>query len=186
MNSAGPDGGATPAGRREGRRLYGFLVHRAPACDRRRGRGGLRHDAEPLLEAESGLLQQHAQAIYRPMPARTGIDQQRGLEWHADHVANDRASLQRAKVDLERWLSDHAERGAIDKEICRGKQRWQRIVAVAPYASAKVRDNVLRPPRAQDPRDRSARRCPIAQASSRGSSASASARRGGPLRRRGE
>src|SRR5437763_6419432 len=55
----------------------------------------LRSRAEPFLESEACLLQEHAEAVDRAMTPRTGCSEQVGLERHVHDVVHDRRSLER-------------------------------------------------------------------------------------------
>src|SRR5262247_2737892 len=63
--------------------------------------------AEPLLEAEPRLLQQHAEAVHRAVAAGARGDEQRRLERDVHDVVDHGAPLQWLDVDLERRLADH-------------------------------------------------------------------------------
>src|SRR6185369_14990138 len=90
--------------------------------------------AEPFPEAESRLLQQHAQAVDRAVAALSRLRQDRGLEGHVDDVVDDRAFLERREIDLERVLALHAERGAVHEHVGLGQQFRQ----VIPLMSARA------------------------------------------------
>src|SRR5262245_7524398 len=94
--------------------------------------------AEPLLEAEPRLLQQHTEAVHRAVATASRGGEQRRLERDVHDVVDHDTRLQRADVDLERRLADHPERRAVDEQIGVAEQRRKVVVAVRAHPPAEA------------------------------------------------
>jgi hypothetical protein len=72
--------------------------------------------------------QQHAETIDGEVPALARLGEKRRLERAIDDIGHDGVWRQRAKIDLERRLTRHAEARGVDEESATGKH----AVAVVP------------------------------------------------------
>src|SRR5262245_52148109 len=72
--------------------------------------------AEPALEPVHRLVQQHAEPVDRSQPTRFGGGKQRRLKRRVDQVADHGPGREQGKLNGQRRLAGHAERGRIHEQ----------------------------------------------------------------------
>src|SRR6476619_778331 len=82
----------------------------------------LRAHPKPALEARRRLVKQHAEPIDNAVSSRLGGGKERGLKRAIDDVSYGRVLGKRGKVEVERWLSRHAEARGIHQQPASGNR----------------------------------------------------------------
>jgi hypothetical protein len=94
-----------------------------------------------ISESVARLVRQHAKAAYDAMASRRCAARGR-FQWDVNGVGDYRGSPERAKIDLERRLVDHAERRTVRKEIGALENQRQFRHRVRGYAVPEARREI--------------------------------------------